>query len=171
MKQKTINILSMAFVLVASVLVNEIVLKATTSDKERDVASFGERYEPNQIKWEHELANTISKNTDLKTVVAMKPNDKDQLLFEVLEGRYEARMESGKIHKISLLPNQMPVEIKTNDFMKKYLTVAKNISNYETQKNNDNSDTVVLKNSSGTVVGQLKISRDDQGRVLSIEEK
>ncbi|MFZ3231561.1 MAG: hypothetical protein WA160_15240 [Pseudobdellovibrio sp.] len=169
MKQKTITVLSMAFVILASVLVNELVLKATTTDKERDIASFGERFEPNQIKWEQELANTISKDTEAKTILALKPNSKDKFLFEILEGRYEAQVQSGKIRKISLMPNQAPLEIKTTDFMKEYAAVSKDFDFYEMSQSSPKADSVNLKKKSGEVVGNLVINRDDKGRVLSVE--
>ncbi|MBC7467158.1 MAG: hypothetical protein H7256_14305 [Bdellovibrio sp.] len=169
MTQKTTTVLAMAFVIVASVLVNELVLKATSSDKDRDVASFGERFEPSQIKWEQELASSISKDDKAKTVLATKPNLQDRLLFQILEGRYEAQALNGKIHKFSLLPNQSPLEINTTDFMKEYSAVSKDFDIYDVEATNASTDSVKLKKKSGEVVGNLVINRDDKGRVIAIE--
>jgi hypothetical protein len=159
----------MALVVVAAVVVNELVLKATSSDKDRDVASFGERFEPSQIKWEHELAATISKDDKAKTILALKPNSEDKLLFQILEGRYEAKVVDGKIHRISVLPNQTPVDMKTVDFMKEYAAVMKNFDIYEMTQTSALADSVNLKKKSGEVVGNLVINRDDKGRVVSVE--
>ena len=169
MKQKTTSILAMGLVIVASVVVNELVLKATKTDKDRDVASFGERFEPNQIKWEQELANTIAKDSSGKTILALKPNPQDKLLFEVFEGHYEASVTNGKINKISLLANQTPLEINTNEFMKRYSAVMKNFDMYEMAESTAAFDSVKLKSKSGEIVGNLVINRDDKGRVLSVE--
>lgn len=168
MTQKTTTVLAMAFVIVASVLVNELVMKAT-SDKERDVASFGERFEPKQIKWEQELANSISQDDKAKTILATKPNLQERLLFQILEGRYEAQATNGKIHKITLLPNQAPLEIKTSDFMKEYSAVSKEFDVYEVEATSALEDSVKLKKKSGEVVGNLVINRDDKGRVIGVE--
>jgi len=169
MTQKTTTVLALSFVIVASVLVNELVLKATSKDHERDVASFGERFEPNQIKWEHELASAISKDAQAKTILALKPNSQDKLLFEVLEGRYQAQVIDGRIQKISLLPNQSPVEIKTAEFMKEYAAVQKDFDVYELASSNALADSVKLKKNNGEVVGNLVINRDDKGRVVSVD--
>ena len=128
MNQKTITILSMSFVVIAAVAVNEFVLKASSSDQDRQVASFGERFEPDQIKWEQELANTISKDSQAKVVLGTKPNLQDQLLFEVFEGHYQAQLSNGKINKITLLPNQNPIEINTVAFINNYVSLMKDSS-------------------------------------------
>lgn len=169
MKQKIVTALSIAGVIVGAAVVNQLVLKSTTEDQDRQVASFGERFEPNQIKWEHELANTISKDNQSKTVLGIKPNLQDKLLYEVFEGRYQAQLEQGKINRISLLPNQAPLEISTAEFMQEYATVLKEFDSYAVAQPTALEDSIQLKNKSGVVVGNLKISRDDQGRVLAIE--
>lgn len=169
MTQKTTTILALGFVIAASVLVNELVLKATSSDKDRDVASFGERFEPNQIKWEQELANTISKDPHAKTVLGIKPNPHDKLMFEIFEGRYQAQFADGRIRKIVLLPNQSPLEIKTAAFLQEYAALSKDFDVYEMTASTALSESVNLKKKSGEVVGNLVISRDDRGRVIAVE--
>ena len=111
MSQKTMIVISMCFVVVCAVGVNEFVLKADSTDQNRQVASFTQRFEPEQIKWEQELANSISKDSQSKTVLASKPNYQDRLLFETFAGHYEAHLDGGKINKITLLPHQAPVEL------------------------------------------------------------
>ncbi len=168
MNQKAVTIMSMSLVILGAVLVNEFVLKSGSGDQNREVASFGERFEPSQIKWEQELANSISKDDKSKTVLATKPNSDDKLLFEIFEGRYGAQLNQGKISKISLLPNQAPVELNTTDFMKEYASVMKDFDTYELTGSTSAADSIQLKKS-GAVVGNLLINRDDKGRVLSIE--
>lgn len=169
MTQKTSTIMAMGLVLIASVVVNELVLKATSNDKDRDVASFGERFEPSQIKWEQELANTISKDSAAKTVLGIKPNPQDKLLFEIFEGRYQAQMNGSRINKISLLPNQSPLEIKTADFIKEYAALSKDFDVYEMAQSTALKESVNLKKKSGETVGNLVINRDEKGRVVSVE--
>ncbi len=169
MNQKLVTVLSIGLVVLGAVLVNELVINSSAAEQDRQVASFGERFEPSQIKWEQELANTISKDSSSKTVLGIKPNAQDKLLFEVFEGRYEAQLNQGKINKISLMPNQAPLEINTTQFMNEYAAVLKEFDSYDLAKVTPQEDFVKLKNKSGAVVGNLRISRDDKGRVLSIE--
>ncbi len=169
MTQKNITILSLCAVVVCAVVVNEIIIRKSDSDQDRAVASFGERFEPNQIKWEQELAQTVSKEKNVKTLLGKKPNLQDRLLFEVFEGRYEAKLDQGKIQKISLLENQSPVELKTEDFMKDYALVMKTFESYQVSKVDSKNESVQLKDKLGQDAGTLKIVRDDQGRVVTIE--
>jgi hypothetical protein len=151
MTQKNITILSMCAVVLGAVLVN------------------GERFEPNQIKWEHELAQTVAKDANSKTLLGTKPNLQDRLLFEVFEGKYEAKLDQGQIQKITLLQNQSPIEIKTDSFMNDYAHLLKNFDNYSVSQVDSRNEAVQLKDKSGAGIAVLKIQRDDQGRVLNIE--
>ncbi len=169
MTQKTMTLLSMCAVIVAAVGANEFVLKTSASDQDRQVASFAQRYEPEQIKWEQELADSISKDSQSKTILAAKPSPQDRMLFELLEGHYAAETDLGKIKKITLLPNQAPLEINTNVFLKKYASLMQDFTAYNIRPATGATDTAELTGKSGEVVGNLVISRDDKGRVLSIE--
>ncbi|OFZ30186.1 MAG: hypothetical protein A2622_10090 [Bdellovibrionales bacterium RIFCSPHIGHO2_01_FULL_40_29] len=169
MNQKTVTILSMSLVVFGAVMVNEFVLKSGSADQDRAVASFGERFEPNQIKWEQELATAISKDDKAKTVIGIKPNPQDKMLFEIFEGRYEAQLNQGKVNRIALLPHQSPLEINTSDFMKEYADVMKEFDTYEVSTTSPQNDSIRLKGKNGEVVGNMTIQRDDKGRVLSIE--
>ncbi len=169
MNQKFLTVLSIVGVIAGAAAVNQLVLKSNSEDQDRQVASFGERFEPNQIKWEQELANTISKDEQSKTVLGVKPTLQDKLLYEVFEGRYQLQLSQGKINRISLLPNQAPLEISTAEFMQEYAAVLKEFDSYSLGQPSGREDSVQLKNKSGAIIGNLKINRDDQGRVLAIE--
>lgn len=159
----------MIAVVAGAVLVNEMIIKTANAEQDRNVASFGERFEPDQIKWEQELAQSVSKDTKNKTLLGTKPNMQDRLLFEVFEGRYEAKLDEGKIQKISLLQNQAPITLKTDAFMKEYGTLLKNYDSYSKSQVDALHEDIQLKNKAGADVGVLKIERDDKGRVLNIE--
>lgn len=169
MTQKNITLLSLCAVVLGAVVVNEIIIRSSDSEQDRQVASFGERFEPKQIKWEQELAQSVSKETNTKTVLGKKPNLQDRLLFEVFEGHYEASLSEGKIQKISLMQNQSGIQLNTEDFLRDYVPSIKAYDSYEISKPNSNSESVQLKGKDGKPVGQLQIQRDDQGRVLQIE--
>ncbi len=169
MTQKNITWLSLCAVLLGAVVVNEVIIRSSNSEQDREVASFGERFEPRQIKWEQELAQTVSKETNAKTLLGKKPNLQDRLLFEVFEGHYEAKLNEGKIQKITLLENQAPIQMNTQDFLKDYATVIKSFDHYQISNADTKNEAVLLKDKTGQDVGKLQIQRDDQGRVLTIE--
>ena len=73
MNQKKLTIVTLVVVVAGAVLVNEFIVRAGVKDKDREVASFGERFTPEQIKWEQELANTVAKDSG-KIVVGAKPS-------------------------------------------------------------------------------------------------
>ncbi len=169
MNVKKITVFSIVAVVLGSVAVNELVLKTSSTEQNRQVASSAQRFEPDQIKWEQELARTISTDSKAKTVLGIKPNSQDRMLFETFEGRYQAQVNLGKIQKITLLPNQDPIELKTDRFLQHYVTSVKDFSKYEIKPTQNGLDAVDLKDKSGAVIGHIDISRDDKGRVLSIE--
>ena len=111
MQQKNITIFSMLGIVLAAVLVNETVIRPNEADQNRQVASLTERFEPNQIKWEQELAKTVSRLPQPKLMIGHRPNLQDRLIYEVFEGRYEAKLEEGKMKKITLMHNQVPLEL------------------------------------------------------------
>lgn len=169
MTQKNMTLLSLCAVVLSAVVVNEIIIRNSSTEKDRAVASFGERFEPSQIKWEHELAQTVSTQTNSKTLLGKKPNLQDRLLFEFFEGHYEAKLDQGKIQKISVLDNQAPILLNTEDFLKDYAAVIKVFDHYQISKTDSKTELVELKNKQDQAVGKLNIQRDDQGRVLTIE--
>lgn len=169
MNQKNITIFSMLAIVLGAVLVNEIIIRQSDTDQNRQVASLGERFEPNQIKWEHELAKTVSQDEKQKILMARKPNLQDRLMYELFEGKYEAKLVEGQIKKISLIQSQMPIELKTVDFMNNYTSTLKNYDTYTQTAIDVQHEEIHLKDKTGSEVGLLKIERDDQGRVLNIE--
>lgn len=169
MQQKNITIFSMLGIVLAAVLVNETVIRPNEADQNRQVASLTERFEPNQIKWEQELAKTVSRLPQPKLMIGHRPNLQDRLIYEVFEGRYEAKLEEGKMKKITLMPNQVPLELKTIDFMTPYISSFKDFDTYTQTSVDPQHEQIRLKDKAGVEVGQLEIVRDDKGRVLTIE--
>ncbi len=167
MTQKKLTLITLMVVVAGAVLINEFILRSTVKDQDREVASFGERFEPEQIKWEQELARSVSKETG-KTLIGARPSLNEKFLFEALEGKYEASVVNGKLLKISLMTNQTALDLKTDSLIKKYGSVFKDATTFET--NTDKAtEHVTLKNIDGKSIGKVMILRDDQGRVINIE--
>lgn len=170
MNQKKLTILTLVVVAAGAVTVNELIMRAGNKEQNREVASFGERYVPEQIKWEQELAKTISQNTG-KTQIGAKPNISDKFLYEALEGHYDAQVVDGKLLKISLRDNNDPVALDIETAIKKYNAVFKNSAQYTVQKVDGTTDSVVLKDATGAQTGIVTVKRTAEGRVLNIEIK
>lgn len=159
--------ITLAVVLVGAVLVNELIVRNSANEKNREVASFGERFEPEQIRWEQELAKIVSKEKGSKNLVAAKPSWNEKFLYGALEGRYSADVVEGKLLKISLQQNQTAISLDTQRLISDYSAVFKDAASFESQSEG-HFENVSLKNSTGKTIGKVIFERDDQGRVLNI---
>lgn len=168
MNQKKLTIITLFVVVAGAVSINEFILRKTNQDQDREVASFGERFEPEQIKWEQELANSVSKETG-KTLLGTKPSPNEKFFFEALQGKYEASIVDGKLLKISLMTNQTALQLNTDDLIQKYSSVFKEASAFDKSSVDAKTENVTLKNASGKAIGKATILRDDLGRVTQIE--
>lgn len=168
MNQKKLTILTLLVVVAGAVSINEFIIRNSSKEQGREVASFGERFEPEQIKWEQELAKSISKETS-KTLIGAKPSLNEKFLFEALEGKYEASVVNGKLLKISIMANQTALELNTDNIIKKYSSVFKDARTYEKSNVDATTENIILKNIEGKSIGKVMILRDDQGRVTNIE--
>ena len=171
MTQKKLTVITLLVVVLGAVLVNEFVIRAGSKDKDHEVASFGERFAPEQIKWEQELASTVAKEANSKTVVGARPSMNEKFMFEALEGNYEAKVVDGKLLKISLIENKLPLEFNTEDTIMKYSAVFKGASAFERNVIDTTTESVLLKNADGASIGNVTIRRNAEGRVLNIEIK
>jgi hypothetical protein len=168
MNQKKLIIVTLVVVVAAAVTVNELVMRSKGQEQNREVASFGERYQPEQIKWEQELAKTVSRDSG-KTLIAAKPTISDKFLYEALAGQYEAQVVNGKILRISLLQNQEGLSLDTTNVLQKYSAVFKDANGFETKKVDTAIESVILKNGEGRQIGHVTIRRNPAGKVVDIE--
>lgn len=168
MNQKKLTLITLFVVVAGAVLINEFIIRSSAKEQDREVASLGERFEPEQIKWEQELARSVSKETG-KTLIGARPSLNEKFLFEALEGKYEASVVNGKLLKISLMPNQAALELSTDTLIKKYTSIFKDANSFEKMNSDKTTENITLKNIEGKVIGKVLILRDDQGRVLNIE--
>ena len=168
MTQKKLSILTLFVVLVGAALLNEFILRNSQTEQNREVASFGERFEPEQIKWEQELAKTISRENG-KTLLGSKPSLNEKFLYEALAGKYEARVVDGKLLKISLLANQTALTLNFDNLIKDYSSIFKNAKAFENLNTGAVTENIVLKNIDGKSIGIVHVQKDDQGRIVNIE--
>lgn len=168
MSQKKLIIVTLVVVVAAAVTVNELVLRSKGQEQNREVASSGERFQPEQIKWEQELAKTVSRDAG-KTLIAAKPSISDKFLYEALAGQYEAQVVNGKILKISLMQNNEGLTLDTAGALKKYSAVFKEAQSFETKQVDTAIESVVLKNAEGRQIGHVTIRRNNEGKVVDIE--
>ena len=77
-------------------------------------------------------------------------------------------MVDGKLLKISLIQNMLPLELNTDDLLKKYSAVFKGAKGFEKSTVDAQTEAVVLKNADGKSIGNVLIHRNGDGRVLDI---
>lgn len=170
MNQKKLTIVTLLVVIAGAVSVNELIMRSSSKEQDRELASFGERFSPEQIKWEQELARSVSKETSGKTVIGAKPSLNEKFLYEALAGRYQASLvNEGKFLKISLLPNQNALELPIENLIRDYSSIFKNAKSFAKVSSNNNVDQLILKNNAGQEIGKVLVLKNDEGRVLNIE--
>lgn len=167
MSQKKLVILSLLVVVVGAVVVNELVIRRSEQEQNRVLASFAERFQPEQIKWEQELARAVAQDPNRKTLAAAKPSLSDRFVYEALQGRYEAVLTvDGQLTRVSLRPQQGALELDMGQLISQYSALFRGASMFESQAGSGN---LILKNAKGESVGQATVQRNDEGRITQIE--
>lgn len=100
-EKKASSVVSLVAVLVLSLVANQWLMAKSSSDiaaaPSRGLASFNPSVDyKEQVRWEHELANRISKDSE-EAQMAVRPSLRDELLFGELEGKYAFQLEKGKV--------------------------------------------------------------------------
>lgn len=170
MNQKKLVFLTLVVVVAGAVFVNEMIVKPNAGSQDRDMASATERYQPEQIKWEQELAKTVSREANSQTVIGAKPTLSEKFLYEALEGRYEAEVVNGRILKISLMPNRDALDIDFANVIKKYSSVFKDAKSFNRKPAAQaNGESIALQSADAQTIGVVTVLRNAQGRVVSLE--
>lgn len=179
--QKAVLGLSIVSVLVMTVFLNEWIMKSQHSVDSiaaagnRTIANFEEHDSVESIKWEHELAQQLSEEKEsAKSLMAVKPTLKDELVFGFLEGKYKTRLVNAKIEGFDFSENQagdQPLVIKEKaEFLKIFKSVfTVGYSKVELQKREGNQETYKLLSSANKDLGTAQFQLDEQGRVLSLK--
>lgn len=166
MKKQAQIILSLVGV-VATALITQNLFIAKMNEKDRAVASFGERNSQEQIKWEQNLARDLSAQgaqAQLPTQVSWQ----DVLVYEVLKGQYQVSFKQGTLDKVILQDNQEGVQIDTEKFMKEFAPKIKKFSKFEIKKGEGPQEIIELQDSLGQSAGSFNFIKNDQGRVTEI---
>lgn len=130
------------FVFAFSFSFNEFI-KLTQSEKtntdSRSVASFDDRaVSQKEINWEHELAKSLH-NQGHDGKIAERPTAMDQLVFGILQGKYNIEIVDGSVKSIRL-KNSETVGIDTNpeQILKDYKSIFKGARTVRLQSADDN---------------------------------
>jgi hypothetical protein len=170
MNQKKLVFLTLVVVVAGAVFVNEMIVKPNAPEQDREMASATERYQPEQIKWEQELAKSVSREANGQTVIGAKPTLREKFLYEALEGHYEAQVVNGRILKISLMPNREALDIDFANVIKKYSSVFKDAKSFARQPAAlANGESLRLQSADAQTIGLVTVERNAQGRVVSLE--
>ena len=164
MKNKIL--LSLAFV-IGTAFVTQQFFVSRLQEKDREVASYGERNSVQQIKWEQNLAKDLSSGK-VKTQMPSQLSWQDVFVYEFLRGQYNLTLRQGHIEKITLQDQQEGFSIDEHQFMSDYGQKMKIYSKYDIKKIDDKSDLVELKDAAGQSAGSFLFNRNDQGRVTEI---
>lgn len=145
-------------------------MKDQNSDSDRGLASFGERNSSGQIKWEQNVAQEISSDLENQNQL-QKPTLmgwQDKLVYEFLRGKYNVEIKQGFIEKLTLQDQESGIELNVDQFMKSYGAQLKSFKQYELKKIDALNENIELYDQSGQSAGLISITKDDQGRVVTI---
>lgn len=157
-------ILSLVAILVTAFLTHHFFI-SKLNDSDRDVAAFSERNNANQIKWEHAVAEDLSKNKEgLQN--SIKPNWQDQLAYEFFRGQYDISVNDGQIQKISLQKSMNGVTFTAEQFLEKFGHQMKDFATFKKNQIDAKTESISLYNGSGAVAGTFEIVRNEDGRVI-----
>lgn len=176
--QKAGLVLSIASVLMVTLVVNQWLTHVSQNQvlqNGRGIASFEKSDIKQSIKWEHELALQLAAEEGLSLVsLAEKPTLRDELVFGALQGRYGIKLNAGFVESVEFLESQSsddPVAmVDAVGFLRKFKSVWSRPFNEVRLRSADNtSETYQLLDKKMTLVGQVKIKKDPQGRLLSLD--
>ncbi len=178
--QKAVLGLSIVSVLVMTVFLNEWIVKSQQSvnaitEGGRGVASFDDHDSVESIKWEHEIAKKFAEEKEsAKSLMAVKPTLKDELVFGFLEGKYKTRLVNAKIEGFDFTENQagdQPLVIKEKaEFLKIFKSVfTVGYAKVQLESREGSKEVYKLMSSSNKDLGQAQFELDEAGRVLSLK--
>lgn len=170
-QRRSVLALSILSVLMLSVISNQWLTKSSEQAHSRGIASVGEVTISN-VKWEHELANTLSSAKGVSGNMAERPSLRDELVFGELEGRYGVRIKDGRVESLEYTAREGESALGLKDrsaFLMKYRSVlAVNFDQAGLASSAPGTETWNLMNSDKTIVGTAKFSLDQSGNVTSI---
>lgn len=178
--QKAVLGLSIVSVLVVTVFLNEWIVKSQNSvssivEGNRGIASFEDHDSIDGIKWEHELALKLGQEKEAaKSLLAVKPTLRDELLFGFLEGKYKTHLVNSKIESFDFSDVQagdQPLIIKEKA---EFLNIFKSVftvgyAKVQLESRQGSQENYKLLSASNKDLGQAHFELDEQGRVLSLK--
>lgn len=178
-EQKSALILSIASILVLSVLLNQWLVQGPEStlsaNGSREIASYDSASLSKDVKWEQDLAKRIAVDRALsETKIAEAPTVRDELIFGFLEGKYGMKLAQGRIESLEFIDSQAgenPLNIPDKaDFLVKYSEAfGHSYSEVSLAQSTATEQVFSLINSSKEIVGTARLKMDDEGRVQVIQ--
>lgn len=159
-------ILIIGFLIGAAFLTDHFLI-SKMNQSDREVAAFGERNTDQQIKWEQNIANELSKNKE-NVQVSVKPNWQDQMMYDFLKGQYDVKIKDGQLEKLTLQSSQEGVNFAVQDFIQKFGSQLKSYESYQISKNSSEQEVVNFFSKTGEKSGSLEIMRNNKGQVQEI---
>jgi hypothetical protein len=177
--QKAAAILSVVGVLMLTVFVNQWFSNKdqhSSGGSDRTIASLSSTDVRQNIKWEHELALQLAVEKGLsQAALAEKPTLRDELVFGALQGRYGVKLKAGLVEGLEFLESrngEEPLAVsETADFLMKYSSVwTKGFAEVRLRGVEDGGqEAFQLLDQQKTLVGEVKVKKDNKGRLISLE--
>jgi hypothetical protein len=174
---------SMASILVISLFANQWLSSPTSmlglsqaerTGGHRGIASVRTEDYASRVRWEHEMAEQIATGNYQNAHFAMKPSERDELLFGMLAGRYGAEMAQGHVmglHYTETSGNGEPVAIENGqEFLMKYKDVwSAQFAKVELENKTGNTEVYNLKGEQGETAAKAQLDFDQAGRLTAVK--
>lgn len=177
-EQKSVLVLSIASVLLMTVFLNQWLVRSPgdgiVNGANRGVASFEPSSFANDVKWEHDLASRMAKDTSsFSASLGETPTLRDDLVFGFLEGKYGMKLSQNQIESLEFIDAQageQPMQIADKaDFLRKYSEAfGMGFAEVSLSENTSTSQVYSLIDESKQIVGKAQFMTDEQGRVQAI---
>lgn len=174
-ERRAFMVFSLGTVFISSMFLNQLLSK-TRDDIEkqgRAVASIDNTIDVRQVKWEQELAKSISKNNSEQVLAGGRPSLQDQLVFGELEGKYGVKLSAGRISSLEFLSEANIANPKLvmdrAGFLEKYRGVlAGDFDHVVLSKREGEKEVYKLLRSDNTIVGEATFVLDSSRSVKTL---
>lgn len=170
--------LSILSVLMLTVFMNQFMIRpeivVIPESAGRGIASIDGANIARDIRWEHDLAQSLSQAQGKPAHLAVKPTLRDELIFGYLEGKYGMKIADGRIESLEFIDAQagdQPLVVRDRAlFLNRYKSAfGLDYAQISQTESTASSESYNLVAEDKTIVGKAQFQLDGDGRLVSLK--
>ncbi len=175
-EKKSILSISLASVFLVTLVMNEWIKNVQQIQKEgsaRGVASLELKDFKKEYDWEQKWAKELAvQEADQSSKVASKPNDRDNLVYGVLEGKYSANFQKGQLISLEFNGSDSAPSLKPELFLSEYQRyLNSNSDHYRLLQKDGSKMTYEILSNKNQVLGLAEFDVNADGTIQSLVHK